>query len=133
LNYNPLFVTKIKELEGRESSHILSFLHEHLNTADDLSVRWKWAPGSIAFWDNRVIAHRAIPGGYDPSTREGKRTAIFGERPFFDPTKSESFSERRDRLVAEANAVGVPQNDNDLDIKKSVEAITSELDKFPVN
>jgi len=47
-------------------------------------VRWKWAPGSVAFWDNRVVAHRAVPGGYNPEEREGKRTAIFGERPFRD-------------------------------------------------
>lgn len=55
-------------------------------------MRWKWEPGSIAFWDNRVVAHRAIPGGYNTDEREGKRTAIYGERPFYDPN-SKSLSE----------------------------------------
>lgn len=83
-------------LKGQEAAHTLNFLREHLHSADDLTVRWKWEPGSVAFWDNRVVAHRAIPGGYNPAEREGKRTAIFGERPFFDPN-SESLSERKAR------------------------------------
>jgi len=101
LNYNPLFVTGIKGFNDRESHHLLAFLYDHLHSADDLTARWKWTPGSIAFWDNRVVVHRAVPGGYDPSTREGKRTAIFGERPFFDPNVSESLSERKERLKNE--------------------------------
>lgn len=47
------------------------------------------------------MVHRAVPGGYDPSTREGKRTAIFGERPFFDPSISKSWTERKERLNKE--------------------------------
>ncbi|CZR53382.1 uncharacterized protein PAC_03260 [Phialocephala subalpina] len=101
LNYNPLFVTGIKGLNDKESFHILNFLYDHLHAADDLTVRWKWTPGSIAFWDNRAVVHRAVPGGYDPSTREGKRTAVFGERPFFDPSTSESLTERKERLGKE--------------------------------
>lgn len=88
-------------LKAEEANHTLSFLREHLHAADDLSVRWKWEPGSVAFWDNRVIAHRAIPGGYDTSQREGNRTAIFGERPFFDPN-GETLSERAARLATPA-------------------------------
>jgi hypothetical protein len=101
LNYNPLFVTGIKGLNDRESVHILNFLYDHLHSADDLTVRWKWTPGSIAFWDNHVVVHRAVPGGYEPSSREGKRTAVFGERPFFDPSISETLTERKERLRKE--------------------------------
>lgn len=46
-----------------------------------------------------MIAHRAVPGGYDTSLREATRTAIHGERPFFDPERSESLSERQARLA----------------------------------
>lgn len=94
LFYNPTFVVHIAELKGQEAIHTLNFLREHLHAADDLTVRWKWEPGSVAFWDNRVVAHRALPGGYDTSLREGKRTAIFGEAPFFDPS-GETLSEQR--------------------------------------
>lgn len=89
---------RIDELNAQESNHILNFLREHLLQADDLRVRWKWTPGAVAFWDNRIIAHKAIPGGYDTTLREGKRTAVHGERPFFDPENSESLSERMARL-----------------------------------
>lgn len=88
----------IKELKGQEAAHTLSFLREHLNAADDLTVRWKWEPGSVAFWDNRVVTHKAIPGGYKVEEREGKRTAIFGEKPFFD-SDSETLSQQEERLA----------------------------------
>ena len=64
---------------------MLNFLRDYMHSADDITVRWKWEPGSVALWDNRVVAHRAVPGGYNASEREGKRTAVFGERPYYDP------------------------------------------------
>jgi len=39
--------------------------------------------------------------------REGKRTAVYGERPFFDPENSESLSKRQARLEAEEGANGI--------------------------
>jgi sulfonate dioxygenase len=114
LNYNPTFIERIDELNAQESNHILAFLREHLLNAVDFTVRWKWTPGAVAFWDNRIIAHRAIPGGYDVTLREGKRTAVFGERPFFDPENSESLSEWRARLEAEAGVNGVTQKTKEI-------------------
>lgn len=64
---------------------MLNFLREHVHTADDLSVRWKWEPNSVAMWDNRIVTHRAVPGGYDPAERRGHRTAVSGEKPFYSP------------------------------------------------
>ena len=100
LFYNPSFVIHLSELKGQEAIHALNFLREHIHAADDLTVRWKWEPGSVAFWDNRVVTHRAIPGGYTTSEREGKRTAIFGERPFYDPN-SMTLSERQGTIRAD--------------------------------
>ncbi|KAK5714968.1 hypothetical protein LTR15_010384 [Elasticomyces elasticus] len=97
LFYNPSFVTALSGIKGQEGIHTLNFLREHLHAADDLTVRWKWENSSVAFWDNRVVAHRAIPGGYNAEEREGKRTAVFGEKPFFDPN-SESLSEQKARV-----------------------------------
>jgi sulfonate dioxygenase len=97
LFYNPAFVINIAELKGYESLHTLNFLREHLHSADDLSVRWHWKAGSVAIWDNRVAIHRAIPGGYNTEEREGKRTAVFGEKPIYNPngkTLSEWLGER---------------------------------------
>ncbi|KAL4942997.1 hypothetical protein BDV06DRAFT_235096 [Aspergillus oleicola] len=84
LFYNSAFVINIAELKGAEALHILNFLRDHLHSADDLSVRWHWEARSVAFWDNRVIVHRAIPGGYK-TEREGKRTAVYGEKLFWEP------------------------------------------------
>lgn len=86
----------IQELKEQEGVHMLAFLREHMHAADDLTVRWRWTPGAVAIWDNRSVAHRAVAGGYDKSLREGKRTAIFGERPFYDPT-GQTWSERFNR------------------------------------
>jgi sulfonate dioxygenase len=95
LFYNPAFIIHLEGLKGAEAAHSLAFLKEHLHSADDLTVRWKWQPGSDAFWDNRVVAHRAIPGGYNPEEREGKRTCVYGEKPFFDTVHGVRLSEYR--------------------------------------
>jgi sulfonate dioxygenase len=114
LNYNPTFIERIEELNGQESHHILAFLREHLLNAADLTARWKWTPGAVAFWDNRVVVHRAVPGGYDVTLREGKRTAVYGERPFFDPENSESLTQRKERLEAEAGVNGIAHKTKDV-------------------
>ncbi|KAL3459107.1 hypothetical protein BJX64DRAFT_291504 [Aspergillus heterothallicus] len=72
---------------------ILDFLAYHIHSADDHAVRWKWAAGSVAMWDNRCTLHRVIPGTYE-GKRSGIRTTVFGEKPYFDPA-SESRNERR--------------------------------------
>jgi sulfonate dioxygenase len=96
LFYNPSFVIHLAELKGNEAFHTLNFLREHLHSADDLTVRWHWEAGSVAFWDNRVVDHRATPGGYNTDEREGTRTAIYGEKPFFDP-QSKTLTEKGER------------------------------------
>lgn len=93
LFYNPAFVVNIAELKGHETFHTLNFLREHLHSADDLTVRWHWEAGSVAFWDNRVVIHRAIPGGYNTDEREGTRTAVYGEKPRFDAETGKTLSE----------------------------------------
>lgn len=32
---------------------LLDFLQYHIHAADDHYIRWKWAVGSVAMWDNR--------------------------------------------------------------------------------
>lgn len=55
LFYNPSFVEHLQGLKGQEAIHTLNFLREHLHAADDLTVRFKWEPNSVAFWDNRIV------------------------------------------------------------------------------
>lgn len=64
--------------------------------------------------------HKAVPGGYDVTLREGKRTAVFGERPFFDPENSESLSERTQRL-----SVNGTDGTNGINGTKAVNGVSS--------
>ncbi|KAK3694524.1 alpha-ketoglutarate-dependent sulfonate dioxygenase [Podospora appendiculata] len=99
LHVNPGFVTGFAELKKYESDKLLDFFAYHIHSADDHAVRWKWAVGSVAMWDNRCTNHRVIPGTYE-APRRGIRTTVFGEKPYFDPA-SESRDERQKRLKAE--------------------------------
>lgn len=56
LNYNGGFCTGFAELNKLESDKLIDFLQLHIHMADDHLVRFKWAPGSIAMWDNRLVS-----------------------------------------------------------------------------
>lgn len=58
LYVNPGFTREIVGLAPRESRHVLDLLFEEINRPE-YSVRFKWAPGSVAFWDNRAALHLA--------------------------------------------------------------------------
>jgi alpha-ketoglutarate-dependent taurine dioxygenase len=79
LNVNPGFVTGFAELKKKESDSLLQFLEYHIHSADDHLVRFKWAVGRVAMWDNRCTLHRVIPGRYK-EPRRGVRTTVFGEK-----------------------------------------------------
>jgi sulfonate dioxygenase len=64
---------------GSGTDKVLDFLAYHIHSADDHYVRWKWAVGSVAMWDNRCTLHRVIPGTYE-GKRRGIRTTVFGEK-----------------------------------------------------
>ena len=55
---NPQFTRNIVELSNTESERILNLLYEHI-ARPEFTVRFRWQPDSIAFWDNRVTVHLA--------------------------------------------------------------------------
>ncbi len=55
---SPSFLKSIVGLAGRESAKVLEILWEHV-VRPEYTVRFKWNPGDIAFWDNRSTAHLA--------------------------------------------------------------------------
>lgn len=97
--FDKLSPTLQKTFEGLHAIHTSDVSIRCIFSTAYLTVRWKWTPGAVAFWDNRSVVHKALPGGYDVALREGKRTAIHGERPFFDPERSESLTERDRKSV----------------------------------
>ncbi len=66
LYVSPDFVHGIVGLEPRESQALLEMLWEHI-VQTEFTVRFKWEPGSVAFWDNRAprperhLFHRLRP------------------------------------------------------------------------
>ena len=52
LNVNLAYCTGFAELKKAESDALLQYLNLHIHSSDDHYVRWKWAVGSLALWDN---------------------------------------------------------------------------------
>jgi taurine dioxygenase len=59
-----------------ESKPLLDYLLEH-GHRPEFTCRFRWATGSIAFWDNRVCKHLAIHDA-GPFRRVMRRTQIAG-------------------------------------------------------
>jgi taurine dioxygenase len=58
VNYN--WTTYIDGIPIAESTAILNFLYEHINSPE-YQVRLHWNRGDVVFWDNRVVQHYAVP------------------------------------------------------------------------
>lgn len=80
LYVNRIFTAKIDGLSPSESDALLQFLYKHIEKPE-FQVRFRWRPGSVAFWDNRAVQHYAI-WDYFPQTRSGYRVTVAGDRPF---------------------------------------------------
>lgn len=79
LYVNSNFTTRILGIAKAESDVLLPFLLQHVQRPD-FQVRFRWAPGSVAFWDNRVTQHFAVPD-YTGDRRIMHRVTLTGERP----------------------------------------------------
>ena len=77
---NRIFTARINGVTDAESDALLRFLFKHIEKPE-FQVRFRWQPGSVAFWDNRCVQHYAI-WDYFPETRSGYRVTIAGDRPY---------------------------------------------------
>ncbi|NUT95491.1 MAG: TauD/TfdA family dioxygenase [Saccharothrix sp.] len=55
---NPGFTSHVVGVSPRESKAVLDLLYAEI-TRPEYTVRFRWEPGSVAFWDNRATAHLA--------------------------------------------------------------------------
>ena len=62
------------------AANLLSYLISQ-TYIPEYQVRWRWKPGSVAFWDNRCTQHYAVMD-YPPCHRKMDRAGIVGDRPF---------------------------------------------------
>ncbi len=83
LYVNIAFTSHILGLSAKESDWLLHHLYAQAAIAD-YQCRFRWRPGSIAFWDNRACQHNAA-SDYFPAVRVMERVTIAGDRPFFRP------------------------------------------------
>lgn len=98
---SPGFTRAPRELRGysaTQSERILNLLWEEA-TRTEYTTRFRWAPGSVAFWDNRATAHLAIPDaghlGHDrvlyrvtiegtvPEGIDGRKSELVSGEPFY--------------------------------------------------
>ena len=79
LYVNRLFVDRIA---GRARSESIGTLDRLARQADcpEYQCRFRWEPGSVAFWDNRSVQHYAN-SDYWPNVRIMERASIVGGRP----------------------------------------------------
>jgi alpha-ketoglutarate-dependent sulfate ester dioxygenase len=78
---SPSFLKSIVGLSPRESQVLLEFLWEHI-VRQEFTCRFRWEPGSVAFWDNRATAHLAPRDIFDSDfDRQFYRVTLVGDVP----------------------------------------------------
>ncbi len=73
------FVRGFVGLDSHESSVLLELLQRRI-TVPENTIRWNWADGDVAMWDNRATQHRAIDD-YDDQPRLMHRVTLMGDVP----------------------------------------------------
>jgi taurine dioxygenase len=68
-----------RDMTEEESAPILAFLFHH-QTRPEFTCRFRWEPGSIAFWDNRAVQHNPV-NDYHGFRRVMERITLKGDRP----------------------------------------------------
>lgn len=84
LYVNREFSRKIVELKQEESTLLLEFLFNHLESAHDLQLRASWEKNTVVLWDNRSTIHSAINDWDTSSIRHAFRISPQAERPVLD-------------------------------------------------
>ena len=77
LYVNPAFTLRFDGWTVEESAPLLSFLYQHIGRPE-FCYRLQWAPGTLAFWDNRATWHWAI-NDYQGERRLMHRITLEGE------------------------------------------------------
>ena len=83
---NGLFTHCFEDMTLEESEPVLTYLYEH-STRPEFTFRFRWSPGSVLIWDNRVVMHNALNDDFG-AARNGAgfrrvlhRATLAGERP----------------------------------------------------
>ncbi|OLN96189.1 Alpha-ketoglutarate-dependent sulfonate dioxygenase 2 [Colletotrichum chlorophyti] len=77
---NPTIARRVEGFLPEESDALLGFLHNHIRSLD-FSCRVRWEKGSVVVWDQRSVAHSAVPDFRDGERRHMVRIIPYGGRP----------------------------------------------------
>ena len=73
------FVKKFVGLHTSDSSALFDVLQRHAVNPDH-TVRWSWAPGDVAIWDNRATQHYGV-NDFGRQVRRLQRVTLAGDLP----------------------------------------------------
>ena len=79
LYVNVAHTVRFEGMTDEESAPLLEYLFRH-QIRPEFTCRFRWRPGSIAFWDNRCAQHNAI-NDYGGSRRLLHRVTLAGDIP----------------------------------------------------
>lgn len=71
---------RFEDMSDAESKPLLDYLFAHL-CRPEFTCRFRWEPGSIAFWDNRAVQHNPI-NDYHGHKRVMHRISLRGSQPY---------------------------------------------------
>ncbi len=73
------FFKRFVGLSSQDSKRLFELFQDHITEWENV-VRWRWAEGDVAIWDNRATQHRAI-NDYEDALRIASRVTIEGDVP----------------------------------------------------
>jgi len=79
LYVNVAHTVRFEGMTEEESAPLLQYLYRH-QVRPELTCRFRWRPGSLAFWDNRCAQHNAI-NDYHGQRRLLHRITLAGDKP----------------------------------------------------
>jgi taurine dioxygenase len=82
---NPQFTVGLKGFPGPQGHGLLRVLYDHM-IQPEFTVRYRWRPRTLAFWDNRATMHYGVYD-YGGSRRIMHRVTLRGDRPYGPQTE----------------------------------------------
>ncbi|GAB6926747.1 TauD/TfdA family dioxygenase [Paenibacillus sp. JCM 10914] len=73
------FVKRLLGVSAAESARLYELFQQHVTSLEN-TVRWHWAAGDVAIWDNRSTQHIAV-NDYGDQHRIVRRVTLAGEVP----------------------------------------------------
>jgi taurine dioxygenase len=80
LYVNIAFTRSVVGMDEEEGRALLARLFRQ-STIVDVQCRFRWQPGSVAFWDNRATQH-VVSNDFLPARRVMERVTVVGDKPF---------------------------------------------------